>query len=229
MKKFIILSVVGVVVIFCAFITPAQNVSDLRNQTPLNVDLALYAGSLASDIAVTTGSESEFKEIGGRQAIFAFDGCYDAASYDRVDYATIYGADKVPTRGRTFWQTDGNYPFGEIPNGRVPGRERVWIMLDYSKTSTGSVTFDKIVLYSHYWKVSGDVKKYTIEISDDNKWWVKVVKADDTQTLPKYNIPVTHQLAKPVTARYVRYVCVDKTSEDTNKSGLTSFQLYRTK
>ena len=219
MKKIIILIVVGVVGIFCAFFVPAQNFSDQRDQpTPLNVDLALYAGSSISDIAITTGSESKFSKSGGREAIFAFDGCYDAASYDLVDYAAIYGSDKLPARGRTFWQTEG-----------IGRAYRAWITLDYSATSTGSVTFDKIVLYSHYMNVAGDIKKYVIEISNDNRNWTRIVKAMDTQPLPNFDIPVTHQLEKAVTGKYVRFVCVEKTSEDGSKTGLTSFQLYRTK
>ena len=196
----------------------------------LNANLALYAGSLVSDIKVICGSEpAAFSASTGNLAIFAFDGIYLNNQGGNVDYASIYGDDRVITStNRTYWQGGSSaHSHGEIPNGQPAPTNWFWIGLDYSATTRGSVTFDRIVLYNRDTSSALNIHKYTIEISDDNLNWTKVVRAEDTQQIPGNTVAVIHQLTELVTAKYVRFVVVDRTSGV--NVGLGEFMLYRTK
>lgn len=193
------------------------------------IDLCRYAGSNATGVpkVVEGGRTNGFNVGGGRSVLFAFDGALDGASYDLVDYATLYAGvtgGGIPNRGRTYWQTNSGQNVGEVDDGAEIPKDRISFTLDYSNTEAGYVTFDKIVLYAR--EPNGVTQKHTVEISNNNLHWVKVVKAESTEPFPATNVAVTHQLSQLVTAKYVRYVCVEATAFNT---GLMNFSLYCTK
>lgn len=192
-------------------------------------NLALFAGSLMADVPkVAVSNANSFGAGGGRAAVYAFDGVVDADTWALVDYATVYGADRIPTQGRTYWQVNGASIPGEIPAvGPAPTGNTAspWIMLNYSETKEGSVTFDKIEFMPR--ENSGLVKKYTVEISDNNNTWIKIIRTEDTQPFPASYSLVTHQLPQPITAKYIRWVCVEGNAS-ANNTGLSHFALYNT-
>jgi len=197
-----------------------------------SVNLAQFAGSLLPGVPkllFSGNSSGTWNASGGRWAINAFDGCIDGPTWDLIDFETIYGSDKVPTRGRTYWQVNSVSVAAEIPNtGPAPTGNAAppWASLNYSETKEGSVTFDKIEIIPR--EDTQLVKKYTIEISEDGNSWTKLIKAEDTEPFPaSTSVVVIHQLEQLVTTKYIRFVIVETTNA-TNNSGLTHFALYNT-
>ncbi|MDR2148654.1 MAG: discoidin domain-containing protein [Tannerella sp.] len=190
-------------------------------------NLTLYAGSLLADVpAIAWSSQNAFNVGGGRMAMHAFDGAINNDTWASVDYAAVYGADRIPTQGRTYWQVNSAAVPAELPGeGPAPTGNTAppWIALNYSATPEGSVTFDKIDLMPR--ENNGLVKKYTVEVSDDGNVWTKVIKTEDSQQFPSSFTIVTHNLPQPVTARYVRWVCVEGNATG-NNTGLSHFALY---
>lgn len=187
-------------------------------------NLARFAGSNYPDApALTAGKNSSFNTGGGRSPMYAFDGTIDNSTYDLVDYERWYNG--VPNRGRTYWQASSNDKIGEIPNGTEAPKNHVWVTLDYTATLAGSVTFNQIVLYAR----DGNVLSYTIEISDDNLNWTKIIKAEDSQPLNQgTGTAVPLQFDQLITTKYVRWVCISTTTDPKNNTGLTNFAIYNT-
>ena len=204
------------------------------------INLAKYAGSSLPNVpAVTTGSANS-----GNRAQYAFDEVYSVEAYDNLvaafppnGYLTLYSNISglaAPARNPTTWQANNACVPGVISNG-VPAPTgtgaanagSVWITLNYSVTTAGSVTFDKIVLYAR--DNNGDTQEYEIEYSDDNLNWTKIVKAENSTPLNSTTIPRMHNDFGTVTAKYVRYVGVKHRTVGSGNLGLTGFEIYRTK
>lgn len=198
-------------------------------------NLALFAGSTKPGApSVTSGRNIGFNAGGGRSAMYAFDGVVNNIDYEafKDNYPLYYNGIPTPpapnssaNSARTYWQANSGDTPGEIPNGQAPPANRIWITLNYSPTDGGTVIFDQIGLIPR--EGGSVVKKYLIEISLDNLNWTRIVKPEETQEFPNSTSTiVTHQLEKPVVAKYIRWVCVESSA---NNTGLTNFYVYRTK
>ena len=195
-------------------------------------NLTLFAGSTKPGVPeVRAGRMVGYNVGNGRAPMYAFDGVVDAATHNAFaeNYPLYYPG--IPLNGtpagpgRSFWQANSGDTFGEIPNGQPAPSNHVWISLNYGPTDGGTVIFDQIGLIPR--EGGPVVRKYTIEISLDNLNWTKIVRAEETEPFPNSTSTiVTHQFDKPFVTKYIRWVCVETTA---NNTGLTQFYLYRTK
>ena len=203
-------------------------------------NLCRFAGSCLSDVpALTTGRDinGAYNVDGGRNIRYAFDGVKSQADKDLVDYASIYQSCTLSgfilsTRTSTpltYWQSNSGAILGEVEAGGT-----AWFKLDYSATSKGSVTFDKIVIHPR--GGAPNTASFTIEVSDDNTTWTKIIKAEDSPVLnTAWATAVPLEFEQTVTAKYVRYVVISSADGELNTGsgygniGLTSFEMYRTK
>ena len=200
------------------------------------VDLARYAGSSLPDVPTVTSGRNIGINTNGRHVVFAFDGVTSNAAEMSagINYHELYvhvistisdwlvnePLRLFGTNNRTFWQANGQDTWGEIPDGTAPPSNHIWLTLNYTATAQQSVTFDKIVLYP---RDSGTTQSYTVEISDDNLNWTKVIIAENTSPLTPIGTAFPHELGQVYTARYVRYVAVLATAGNT---GLDAFMLF---
>ncbi|MDR2148652.1 MAG: discoidin domain-containing protein [Tannerella sp.] len=209
-------------------------------------DLCRYAGSRYAEadpsipMVVEGGRTNGWNAGGGRSILFAFDGVIDNPTYDLVDYLQYYvgqlnwngtgfgttnvGGTGVPNRGRTYWQANSGQNQGMIDDGAEIPSNRTCFWLDYTTTPAGYVIFDRIALIGRGNNADA-TRSYTIEISDNNINWITVIKPEDSNEFVG-TTEYGHTLPTPVMAKYVRYVVVEAAA---NNTGLTIFQLYRTK
>ncbi|MDR2038663.1 MAG: discoidin domain-containing protein [Bacteroidales bacterium] len=187
----------------------------------LKQSLALYAGSkIAGTPALTWGAQNT-----NRMAFCAFDGIYTEDDYKAFEgkYADTYGREldgTPPNWANSFWQTSSGSKVGEVA---PVGVGQVWVKLNYSATTgygnaDGYVTFDRMTIMNR--QTNPNPQTYTIEVSDDDATWTKLVSANDAQkgTLAS-NARVTHEFATPVTAKYVRFVVITSTTNDGSNTG----------
>lgn len=203
-------------------------------------NLALYAGTSLPNVPKVTTGNANSCGANGRQSQFAFDGVVNDATNAALstEMATIYDA-ICPSRGtaHTHWQVTSGARAGSPDLATNPGQ--IWVKLDYSETEEGVVVFDKIGLIPREAYVSGAplVTGYTIEISQDNVNWTKVV--DTNVPFPNSTSQIVeHILDQPVEAKYVRWVCMTTqfspeggapVTGGSNNTGLRNFYMYRTK
>ena len=203
-------------------------------------NLTLFAGSTYPGAPDLTFQNNSNFNTGGRQAKYAFDGVFDGATYDafKDNYDLYYfsGTQNLTGLGitaqtgsnsNTYWQGGSSgQAVGEVADGGT-----TWLKLNYSSTSgysktNGFVTFDKIVMHNR--NGSAEVLTFTIEVSDDDSNWVKIVPSEKSFSLDGNRQKAhTIELDEPVTAKFVRFVVVSTNGGVTNV-GISCFKLYNT-
>jgi len=114
----------------------------------------------------------------------------------------------------------GNKP-GEVASGG-----NIIIGLDYTDTAAGSVTFQSLVLHGQIGFTSNDTLEYTIETSNDNKTWTKIVTAKESQQARRLSTGrVVWNFPEPITAKYIRYVVV-KSTKGTGDVRLMQWEIF---
>ncbi|MDR2038671.1 MAG: discoidin domain-containing protein [Bacteroidales bacterium] len=206
-------------------------------------NLALYANSNLTPATPRITQSSQGNGGGGRQAANACDGVIDGttslacyALFGETPFEAIYTGPTTANcaTGRTYWQVNSSAKPGELsPTGpsTTGNSQPPWIMLNFSETTGfstqpgGYVTFNRIEFIPR--EGTSAVQQYTIEVSDDNNVWSKILSAGESTPFDPGNGIAqlrTHTFNTPVTTKYIRWV-VTKTN-GTNNTGLTHLGLY---